>query len=391
MGRLRSSHWLTIAGLVAFPGVMQLAPGPISHAQLQQIHASVDREIGSLDDPATSFGRVVDLAPHGQNIVVLDALSASLREFSPDGALVRTMGRKGEGPGEFMGPARVGVLPSGFWVWDALQNRISQFTTSGVHRATRRLPMPPRGRLEIHGALSDSVYAGTILEPALLGGTSPNRVILAVRTQSLTLDTLTSISQEQAFFTIPLPGLPGGGLAGPQPLGHVAQWASSAAEGALYTADHRSGPPDTLVVSRIALDGEVRWTFRTPFTPVPVSNERYDAEIRRIVSMFDRLRAQGAPTPGDPDGAARAAIRRPRSLPSATGLVVGGADVLLLRREPSPPNQGQRWTLVEDGKPTRDIMVPPNIKVMAMRGEYLWGVRKGDFDVETVVRLRLRR
>jgi len=58
--------------------------------------------IGALDGPPEyQFGRIegIQVLSDGR-IVIVDAMAYNVRYFSPDGAHVRTVGRKGEGPGE---------------------------------------------------------------------------------------------------------------------------------------------------------------------------------------------------------------------------------------------------------------------------------------------------
>jgi hypothetical protein len=54
----------------------------------------------------------IDADPEG-TIYVLDGRDAVIRLFDKDGRFVRTIGRKGQGPGEFEGPACMDVAPDG--------------------------------------------------------------------------------------------------------------------------------------------------------------------------------------------------------------------------------------------------------------------------------------
>ena len=66
------------------------------------------------------------------NIYVLDAGNQRVQKFSPDGRYLATIGRKGQGPGEFMYPRSLDVDSLGrLYVLDNDQKRVEVFTTNG--------------------------------------------------------------------------------------------------------------------------------------------------------------------------------------------------------------------------------------------------------------------
>jgi len=66
------------------------------------------------------------------SIYILDSGNQRIQVFGPDGRYVRTIGRKGQGPGEFSGPNSIDVDDEGhLYVLDNRQKRIQVFTTSG--------------------------------------------------------------------------------------------------------------------------------------------------------------------------------------------------------------------------------------------------------------------
>jgi hypothetical protein len=66
------------------------------------------------DDPILLMPRQVEEGPDG-NLYVLDTGDSTIKVFSPEGAHLRTLGRKGEGPGEFQRAdgATFGFTPEG--------------------------------------------------------------------------------------------------------------------------------------------------------------------------------------------------------------------------------------------------------------------------------------
>ena len=65
-------------------------------------------------------------------MAVLDRVSAEIRIFDPDGRHVRSMGRRGEGPGEFRSAWKLWVLPGDtLWAGDYRPWRYNVFTRDG--------------------------------------------------------------------------------------------------------------------------------------------------------------------------------------------------------------------------------------------------------------------
>src|SRR5699024_10670210 len=61
------------------------------------------------------------------NIYVSDVLTYNIKFYSPDGALVELIGRKGKGPGEFLNPKSLGIINNQLYVFDNKLLRISIF------------------------------------------------------------------------------------------------------------------------------------------------------------------------------------------------------------------------------------------------------------------------
>jgi len=85
-------------------------------------------------DAAYQFGRVtdIDVADDG-SIIILDAMASEVRIFDPNGVHVRSIGQRGEGPGEFSrGPAAVFLMSAGHLaIPDMGNSRINSFGMGG--------------------------------------------------------------------------------------------------------------------------------------------------------------------------------------------------------------------------------------------------------------------
>jgi hypothetical protein len=103
------------------------------------VHAGVatlvpEMKIG-VADGATEymFGEVGDIAVgRDGSIYVLDNKVPSIRQFDGKGAYVRTLGRKGQGPGEYESPGGIAVHPDGrVLLWDAGNWRVNVYAPTG--------------------------------------------------------------------------------------------------------------------------------------------------------------------------------------------------------------------------------------------------------------------
>lgn len=98
----------------------------------------VDLTIGGPDapDPAQFYERISQTqveADASGNLYVLDDGNHRVQIFDASGRFLRSVGREGEGPGEFTMPSRISVNgPGDFAVFDMGQQRISIFDAQGV-------------------------------------------------------------------------------------------------------------------------------------------------------------------------------------------------------------------------------------------------------------------
>jgi DNA-binding beta-propeller fold protein YncE len=86
------------------------------------------RKIGDIDteDENVAFNYPAGVAvDEAGNIYILDAANARVQKFGPDGKYLATIGRKGQGPGEFIFPDAIGFDRDGnLVIADSAQNRV---------------------------------------------------------------------------------------------------------------------------------------------------------------------------------------------------------------------------------------------------------------------------
>jgi len=96
-----------------------------------QVAIKLVRTIGDVDadDENLAFNSPVDLAVDDPgNIYIADSRNRRIQVFDPEGRYIRTIGRRGQGPGEFMATSSIGLDREGrLWVLDLWQRRIQVF------------------------------------------------------------------------------------------------------------------------------------------------------------------------------------------------------------------------------------------------------------------------
>lgn len=129
--------------------------------------------IGSADPEgaqAETFALISDVValPAGGTVVV-DNRGGRVAAFDAGGPWLRDVGRRGEGPGEHMGPLHAAVRADTLFVWDALQRRMSRYgATSGSFLGATTLPEWSNGRSfnVVEEGYVVQVESGQLTDPA---------------------------------------------------------------------------------------------------------------------------------------------------------------------------------------------------------------------------------
>jgi hypothetical protein len=322
--------------------------------------------------PEDYFGQIRAIAVDRLGrLYVADTYTTDVRVFDSAGAYVRTLGRKGQGPGEFTWPEGLTWQnDSTLWVLDAGANyRYSAYDTSGVHIRDRR-------RFALLGSLAPWLarFDGEkLIEPWIRSGED----LLAA------VDPDASFDAPEDTFPYPLAGVPldewnptvyvrsGTTVRGMKvPFTEGIEW-SLDGRGGVWIGDTRSG---RLVRRSLAGDTLLIVTHDVP-------GARVSAEERR--AAIDSL---------GPDASALDLSRIPDRKPVFRIIVSSDDGGVWLVRE----GEGPTWfvdTLDAEGRRTASAELPvePDLKVLpVVRGSDLWLATRGAMDVQFVVRFSMR-
>ncbi|MBK9302315.1 MAG: hypothetical protein IPM94_00010 [bacterium] len=241
--------------------------------------------VGGEDDDANLFGVVAQIiADEKGNLYVLDGQLSEVAVFAPDGRRTGTLGREGEGPGEFRRPADAFFLPDGKLA--VVQVFPARSCSSTAREPRGRLPLPgrrPRGR-RLRGAgrrQQPRRHHGAVRHPSDLRRGQAEPDLLPGRRAPRRLDAGHDRRQDRrAGLRQHGPGRAGRGLR-LDALGPRAQRRG-------LRGPHR----DRYLVERHAADGKLLGTFERPYTPL--ARDRADHD--RAESLL-KAQARNYPVP----------------------------------------------------------------------------------------------
>ncbi len=343
--------------------------------------------IGSLDDTAQALVNVNTLAVGpGGRVWVAQPPDGQVRVFDARGQLVRRVGRRGDGPGEFAGVSAMGFLGDTLWVADNRARRFSLFDTAGTF--LNDFPMEqaqglaegvqgPSGVLAPGHAvvIATSAAFGSDLE----GSDYPFPLLLQSPSQNRTTPIATRYAaHDRAVFT----QLSGGEIQGvsvfPQLWSDVTLWQLAPDGRSVVLVDRRVVPDDprpTYGVTRVALSGDTTFSVRVPYDPRPVDRAFQDTVIQ----------AWANPTVSESE--LRRTIFLPATYPPASDLTVGRDGTVWVAREKVSGDPVRDWDVFDTaGRLGARVQAPADFRILDATRDAVWGVTTDELGVPYVLR-----
>lgn len=361
---------LTLASLVAL-GVGCVVESGSSEALLEDLplREFVKRlELGAFDDSVLAFSRVTDVAegPAGR-IHIVQPLDGQVVVLTEKGEVVRRIGERGAGPGEFTSPAGVGWSGDTLWVIDVGTRRTSYFIGDSLVRthSFQTGPGPDGVFVTTQMPLLDGTYAG-VVAPAIVHPSEappPPTPILHLDSSGQRLGTLAELIHEhpprirlgQTRTTTLFHDLP------------------------LFEVSRRG---DRIVVVERPLPSSTRSVLRvTVISPRGDTVSRTEL-IGEAVPLSDRLwaerlqeRREALPDSRIDEAEYLAAVVRPDFLPPASGLVVGVGGWIWIAREDVRTSATREWVALDPmGEPRFRAVLPRSFRAYDATDRRIWGV-----------------
>ena len=382
--------WLLAGCSDAAPDVPTLDAAPLTVEQ--------ELRLGSVDDSenALTWFRSLVVGPDGR-IFTAHPMENAVKLHDAQGNLVRTVGREGEGPGEFKNVGTMGLIGDTLWVMDFSTYRLSFFDLDGGLIGTRALRLdmgetpeerPPRPQGLFHdGTISGArpswsreVAAGTITESAVLRLDSLNNV----------LDTVAVSSLENRTLAIMNPESPSGfGSFQRQPFSdtEIVELSRFAPE-VVRVQRHAAAADglDSLRITKLTFDGDTLFSRSFSYDPVPLEPATVDSIVREIGEGVSQSPMRGAPTAARAEELARQAIYAPAFHPPISELVIGRDGTVYLRREDTGDSISEWTVLSGEGAVLGTVRLPSTFRMMAADREHVWGMELDELDVPYLIR-----
>lgn len=338
------------------------------------------------EEPDVSIGVTKGKAPYLLNvvtgatrlsdgtIVVADATSAELRYFDASGRFVRTMGRRGRGPGEFNWIRR--IFPVGG-------------DTIGVDDVDRVTILAPDGAL----VRTFQSFVGTYLD--VMGRLATGSFVARPMAPREPVEIAAQLWETNTLFLLDGTGQRVDSLVG-LPWREVRENPHQQMADR-WIGDLRLGRSASLAVSSeriyfgaqdkpriIVFDGNLRQvdTIRTITEPEPVTEEAK----RTFQAMVD----EGAQWPGGSVMQGFLSDQHYAAAMAAYGDLIAGRDGALWVQDPlRPPHYPLVWTAYENGRPVARAELPPRYFPFEFGRDWVLGVSFDDLNVERVELWRL--
>lgn len=346
-----------------------------------------DLRIGVTDgDAVRQFDAIDDIAiDESGRIHVLDG--SEIRVFEGDGEFVRTIGRRGGGPGELARPSAVLIgAADTIFLPDTRNQRVQRFLTGGSDAGS--FPISPNEGIPLGWQIRPD---GTLLQevrtlPSPRAG--DERILVLVRGgDGEVLDTLLAMPVGEAM-VIPN-GQPQMTLFAPEPLwtiltdGRIASGRNSEYRLELRTADGRLERIVQRPFERRSFSASDQREFRTRLRESLEGHPPSPATDRMLRSMnYADYYPVYAALFGGPDGTIW--VRHAKGVSSIGDSDLEAFDVRAI-------GTSTHDVFDTEGRFLGVIATPDEFEPLRSRGEYVYGVGRDDLGVQHVVRLRVLR
>lgn len=398
-------------------------PGTSNVGALPRLVAEAEMRIGDVDDLDLGFSMVsgVDVDRDG-NVYVMEALVPEIRVFTSDGDLLRRLGRRGEGPGEFKGPPRFGVVGDTVWALTMGPDRITLFGRDGTLLSAKRsesvvVPLPGSYGYVVPWTMRpDGKFVSHLARLAMRRDDPPTGV---QPTDSIPVPFVLFEPTGEIADTIGWAGRPpprmwsphgqtsyrphtieigGGRQFVPQPPVTTPSWLPLP-DGYVLVESPLAETDDNgaFTVTRFGLAGDTVYTRTLHYLPVRYSSDDLDS----IAARAARGEAGGGvpynqygdPVPANWEAIAnrlRLEMDFPDFKPAIEYPWIAQDESVWLRVSGGDESTG-RWIVLDpQGRPRGTLDLLPDLRILWSRGDAFWAVEPDATDVPWVVRYHIR-
>ena len=379
--------------------ILIAAFAPTSSMAQQRFRLAEEMRIGSIADADYALSEVGELlvGPEGE-ILVLQPTERTVAVFDHTGRFVRRIGGKGEGPGEFTRPGRMGWHESGFWVSDVALGRITFFNALGRVARTTRIAVGTDEPFHFPNVPRAVLKGGDFLvEPLLIPRRTGNMrkistPLLLVDNDGAVLDTVIQLVAGRRHIELNLESERGerSSVYFRQPYddGHV--WDAFADGSGAVVVDRSVTPWDGAIeVYRFDDRGQLSSVVPIRLTALPIVS----GDVKTALDQLERraLKSRGASASAKKKipSLLRDALAVPDFYPPVQAAVAASDHSLWLRREDGGAGFATWIILDSSGTLRGQAHAPADLRILEANGPTVWGAIYDSLHVPYVVRYRL--
>ncbi len=367
-----------VAGYTATPAAGQRAT-PLEGVPHRRARLTV--ELGAFDDPVLGFSRVADLAlgPDGF-LYVVQPLEASVTVLTQQGELVRRIGQRGQGPGEFQSPVGIGWHGSLTWVLDAGARRVTYFEGNKLTETQSYFGVW-RGDNETLAAqlpLSGGLFLGLVSKrPDRERGIRDNSVLLVTLDQhGEVVDTVGAL-RESYPPRIQIGTRSTSALFHDFPLFRVSR---SGTELLIVDRPIVSDSENRITLTKINAAGDTVLTRLLSSPPMPLTNALWRLRLAERNAVLNQASDESREE-------YLRHVSRPPSLAGVSSVVLGTNGWTWLAREDVLGANERTWVALDETlEPRFSISLPAKFRLFDATQSELWGVSLDEWDVPYVQR-----
>ena len=316
--------------------------------------------------------------------------AGSVLVFDQAGRYVRTIGRKGEGPGEFQLAAAHGLIGDTLWVRNWPTPRISLFRTDGSHIRTTATPYHLGrkfgGPVGISGLLAGGRAYVDPPSPVIGVDERVHLPLLVGSTDMRNPDTIALRPNPRGLF---VPGV-GTWIFDPIPPSPVVAVSSRGTD--MVVVSWADAEPGAIVVRLFAATGASRWERRLPVESTPLPSSVRDSLIaegvRKARPQIESARRRGERVPGSVEELVARGLDLPRHYAPARNAVIGIDGTIWIERMAGLRRESW-FVLDQNGSPLFGVRVPDDFTLKEASRQWLWGTSLDALDVPYLVKLRV--
>jgi hypothetical protein len=325
------------------------------------------------------------------SIYASDPARMHILKFSPSGHFERTIGRGGQGPGEFQDLTYIGFTGDTLWGSDWRAGRISFFSTDGTLLRTERTAAPPSST-PAAAPLAVSPEGYSIVVPQISAtSASDEKVVIPVlrysREGSDVPDTIARIDASNSVTRWRLASRVMLVLSNPFANIPVRGFDPATGRFAIVTQRTTDGDVDVEGINVEMFDPRagLQWSKQIPLSATPVSagmrDSVYSSLVRDVVDQF--------PSRDDALRSAREAVPPTEYLPAIIRVVMGSDSTVWLQLRPRGGHDQEWIVLDKGGEVIGKVRLPREVRIATATRGNIWGTVPDADGVTFLVRLRV--